>query len=310
MSESLENVHKNEIIKTLLYFDIFNYPLKENEIYENLSINYDYQDFKAYLNLLIEEEVLICKDGFFLVPTSEFSNIERRVKGNKGAAIMLPEAYKYSKKIAALPFIEGVCLSGGISKNYYDKESDIDFFIITSKNRLWVSKVLTKIFYNLQPVKRRKQYCMNYFVSENNLEIPDHNHFVATELAHLIPTVNYDIYNNILKKNIWYKTFLPNKKEFDLENCQKKQSGILKKFIESVLAGKLGDIIDNYLFNWGLKRIKMRFPKPTEEDFELKFRTKKDVCKRHEKGHQNKILDLWDKKLQEFEKNYNPSILK
>ena len=40
------------------------------------------------------------------------------------------------------------------------------------------------------------------------------------------------------------------------------------------------------------------------EDFELQFRSRKDVCKRHTHGFQNKILVLWKEKTAEFEKRF------
>ena len=38
------------------------------------------------------------------------------------------------------------------------------------------------------------------------------------------------------------------------------------------------------------------------EDFELQIRSKKHVCKHHTKGYQNKVLQAFHYKMEEFEK--------
>ena len=41
------------------------------------------------------------------------------------------------------------------------------------------------------------------------------------------------------------------------------------------------------------------------EDFDLQFRSKKHVCKYHSKGHQNKVLTIWQEKIKIFERKFD-----
>jgi hypothetical protein len=301
VNEYFENQCNREILKALLYFDIFNYPLTENEIYQNLAIDCEIEKFTACLNSLIEQGILRRIDGFILHVDANQENIQHRLNGNRQAEEMLPLAFKYSKKIAWFPFVESVCLSGSLSKNYYDQKSDIDYFIVSSPNRLWVCRTFLVLYIKLLPKKEKKFWCVNYFISSESLAIPDENQFVATELAYLIPTVNYKIYQRILENNLWYKKLFPNKIIFRHDKSYEKQSGLFKIFIETLLNGKMGDIVDDLLFKITLKRWQKKYPDMSNEDFDLQYRTRKHSCKRHSKGFQNKVLSLWENKIANVE---------
>ena len=50
------------IIRTLLYFDIFNHPLEKNELYELICTSPDRSAFEKDLEMLIEKQ-LVSKEG-------------------------------------------------------------------------------------------------------------------------------------------------------------------------------------------------------------------------------------------------------
>src|SRR5687767_14214301 len=131
MAETLNTVissHQAGIIRAVLYFDVFNYPLTKHELFENSAVNISREEFETELNKLIRYKVLSESGGFIMSPMTHAGSIEKRQAGNEHARRMMPVAYAYSKRIASFPFVEGVFLSGGLSKNYYDERSDIDYF--------------------------------------------------------------------------------------------------------------------------------------------------------------------------------------
>ena len=77
---------------------------------------------------------------------------------------------------------------------------------------------------------------------------------------------------------------------------------------EWIFEGQLGSWLDNWLLDFTLKRWRNKYPAMSEEDFELQFRSRKDVCKRHSNGFQNKIIQLWQSNINNFEKKYNFSL--
>jgi hypothetical protein len=294
------SLNQKNVLKTLLYFDVFNYPLKFDEVFENMPMSISKDDLRSDLHNLIEDGLIKEDRGFYLLSSSSDVSIARRLKGNAKAEETLHQAYHYSKKIASFPFISGVCISGGLSKNYYDEQSDIDYFIITKRNRLWLCRTFFVLYYKTLSKKVKNSYCLNYFISEADLVIPDKNDFVATELAYLLPTVNYKIYKRILKENDWYKSKFLNKQELPNLNCIETPEPFYKKTIEFVFTGRFGNWIDNQLLYITLKHWQKKYPELSKEDFNLQFRSRKHVCKYHSKGHQNKVLTLWDQKIRNF----------
>jgi hypothetical protein len=294
-----------EIVKAALYFDIFSYPLTIDELYENSAVRISKELFMADLKLLIHRGILKQSGEFILSLNGTEKDILKRKKGNENARLIMPTAYKYSRIIASFPFVEGVCLSGSLSKNYYDERSDIDFFIITKPNRLWICRTLLILRYKLMPKHKKKFWCTNYFISSDSLPVPDINAFTGTELAFLIPTINYNVYRELLDENSWYKNWLPNKKEAQSLNTQDTPSPFLKKLAEKILGGSFGKWLDDKLLYITLRHWQKKYPEMAYEDFELQFRSRKNVCKRHTKGFQNKVLKVWHERQLEYERDLN-----
>lgn len=292
------------MIKAVLYFDVFKYPLKKSELYENSAVTISQEDFNCELNALLENGLLIEVNGFIMNVERSYADVERRIKGNENADYIMATANKYSMKIASFPFVEGVCLSGSLSKNYFDENADIDFFIITKPNRLWICRTLLILRYKLLPKKKKKFWCVNYFISSDNLKIPDVNTFTGTELAHLLPMVNFSAYQKVMEQNAWYRDAFPNKQLPEKEFCIGFKKGVFQSFIENTLTGKAGDLLDNLLLKYTLNHWRKKYPEMNEENFELQFRSRKDVCKRHTNGFQNKILIQWQLKTKAFDEQF------
>jgi hypothetical protein len=294
-----------EIIKTVLYFDIFNYPLTRDELFENAAVNFSREIFEQHLNDLVEKRFLKQDNEFILSVKGGKGNVSKRLAGNENAGRIMPTAYKYSRLIASFPFVEGVCLSGSLSKKYYDEKSDIDFFIITKPGRLWICRTLLILRYKLLSKPKKKYWCTNYFISSDSLAIGDINAFTSTELAYLIPVINYKIYTDLLKENSWYKNEFPNKPSAPSNNCLEVPGSFIKTCFEKILGGNFGAWLDNKLLYVTLRHWQKKYPDLAAEDFELQFRSRKTVCKRHTRGFQNKVLKTWDEKQKEYESHFN-----
>ena len=107
---------QKEVLKTILYFDVFSYPLKFDEVFENMPLKISKNDLLSNLNELVRCRFIKKIDDFYLLIISNDNYVKRRLKGNIKAMDMLPNAYLYSKKIASFPFMSGVYISGGLSK--------------------------------------------------------------------------------------------------------------------------------------------------------------------------------------------------
>src|SRR5262245_55354584 len=136
---------QDSILKVLAYFDVFNYPVTLEEIKFFLDQKVNDDDLTLNIQQLLDKQ-LIWKYGEFYILKNEFSLVERRVKGNKYAIKRLKQAKKISAILVHFPFVRGIGISGSLSKNFAYEGSDLDFFIITAKDRLWIARSFLHFF--------------------------------------------------------------------------------------------------------------------------------------------------------------------
>jgi len=293
------------IIKTILYFDIFNYPLKQNELYnycqyKSASVN----EIKKETESLVKEGYVRMKDDFYFV-SDDLSIIERRITGNRISEKYLKAAYKYSRIISRFPFVEGIGITGSLSKNYMEESGDIDYFIITAPNRLWICRTLLILFKKIFLLNSHKYFCVNYFIDTNNLEIPDKNIFTATELVFVIPTYNRDLYNKFMDSNSWANDYYPNFRRIKSLKDIPERTYWVRNIVEKILKGRVGEWLDSLFFKTTLKHWKKKFKDFNEEDFDLNMRSRKSASKHHPSGFQTKVLKGLEEKINSYEQRFN-----
>ncbi len=244
---------KKDILATLAYFNLFEYPLRKNEIFGFLGHCDDYNEFETGLKHLIEDS-MVFKIGDFYSIHNNYKLATRRYKGNEAARIMLRKAKRGAALIAAFPYIRAVGVSGSLSKLYADDKSDIDYFIITSANRLWIARTFLHIFKKFTFLfNRQHDFCMNYFIDEADTVIIEKNIYTAAEIVTLLPIRGKQVFDSFYKSNSWTQTFFPNKiiNNPELPRAWKTWMGYL---IEKILDNRLGDKLDNLLMKITARR--------------------------------------------------------
>lgn len=290
-------------LKTILYFSLFKYPLTRTEIIQ-FSDNTDQKKINQEIDFLLEKGVIFNFEGFY-VDVNNPDRIERRLKGNEMARKVMPKAIEVSKKIAKFPYVKGVCLSGALSKGYYDDDGDFDFFIITKPNRLWIARTLLVLYKKVFLLNSKKYFCVNYFISEDQLEISEKNLFTATEIATLIPLCGRDIFKKFLAANLWATSYFPNKPAPKISTVRETEKSRFSKLIQKLLNGKVGLKIDLYLQKLTLKKWGRKFKNLTKEDFSIAMKSTRHVSKHHPQNYQNKVIKRLKERLLEVTQQYN-----
>lgn len=279
------------IMHTLNYFNVFHYPLKKEELLRFNSFKMTNAEMEEGLLKLIGTGKIVQDDDLYALASSP-DNFSRRRSSNELAAELLPKAQRIGHFLSRFPFVRFVGISGSLSKQYADENTDFDFFIICSKNRLWIARTLMHIFKKLSFIANKQKYfCMNYYLSEDQLKIEDSNKYTAIELATLIPVVNQDLYDNLLMRNQWLSHFVPNFIPFQKAKYPLKK-GILKRSIETLFNVLFAERLNRALMRltdakWRAKWKKYGY---SSEEYELAFRTKIHVSKNHPKNFQKLVL--------------------
>lgn len=291
-----------QIIKTLLYFDIFNYPLKSHEVFRFLEMKgITETDVRTALNRLSDDKVLFRYNDLYSVQNDR-GIVERRIKGNAEAIRYLPIAKRKAKIISGFPFVQAVFASGSLSKDYMDERSDLDFFVVTSPGRLWIARTMLVIYKRVFLFNSHKYFCINYYVDEDHLEIEEKNLFTATELATVIPLYGASHYLELHRANNWLKNFFPNFQPRPLHDAPDSKTGVIKKCFESIINVLFPEHLEKHFRNMTLKRWKRMYEREFQEvDFQVAFKSKAYASKNHDKNYQRKIMDLYGEKLRSFD---------
>lgn len=288
---------KNEILKILSYFDIFCHPLKQEEILRLCLNNTSHLD--TTLNELIQEEKCFTHNGYYSIQKEVGDFVKTRKEKEELAESYFNKLPFYAKLIKSFPFVRGIALSGSLSKKVMYSDGDIDYFIITTANRLWICRTLLVLFKKVFLLNSKRYFCVNYFVDVNNLEIIDKNIFTAIEISHLIPVFNKGIFDQLKKENEWTEQFISS---FDntIDHQPLEGNSIGKRAIEFLLNNKIGDYIDLFFMKLTLKKWGKKFPHFSSEKFELTMRTNRGVSKHHPKDFQNKVLREYELRLKKL----------
>ena len=294
---------KNDVLKTLLYFDVFNYPLTIDEIASFSQFSLD--EIKQSLNELTKDKFIFFKTNFYSI-LDDNELIERRVKGNEQAAKINNKAKKVSRLISQFPYVRGVFISGSLSKGYFAHDDDIDFFIITKPNRLWFARTTLIAYKKVFLLNSKKYFCVNYFMSDDALEIAQKNRFTATEFVTLMAMNGKGVYNKILNHNNWILDIFPNFNQDKGGDIIKPK--LTKRFLEFIFNGFIGDFLEKKFMEITQKHQQKKFKLLNKKEFEIAFKGDKNTSKHHPSNHQIVVLEKLNKRIEEFNIKHNFNI--
>jgi predicted nucleotidyltransferase len=236
------------ILKTLGYFDLFQYPLTKEEV---CSFHPEYVPddvIEAALEELVNDKYVFKLDEFYSLQY-DILLVQRRRNGNSQALEQMKTARKVAKFLSTFPYVKGVAVSGSLSKNFANEKTDIDFFIVTATNRLWIARTCMHLYKKLTFLTGRQHwFCMNYYVDEAGLEIIEKNIFTAMEIVTLVPMQGKSSLDIFTGSNKWTKTFFPALHRTTIDTPEIKP-GPIRRLFEKVLNGRPGDRIDKWLMN-------------------------------------------------------------
>jgi len=212
---------------------------------------------------------------------------------------MLKIAKKISHILIKFPYVRGIAVSGSLSKNFADEKSDIDLFIITATDRLWIARTIMHLFKKLTfLVNKQHFFCMNYYIDEQQLEIVEKNIYTATEVVTLIPMEGDTVFENFFAANNWTRNYLPNN-ILRLSSARQVKNSWFKMGIEFIFNNKIGNAIDNKLKEITQKR----WQKKTQQEKQnmhgviMSMEANKHFSKPDPSKYQNKLLTRYEDKV-------------
>lgn len=292
---------EQNILKTLGYFDLFHYPLTGEEIYLFHAEPVLHSVIDAALEALINDGSVFRLDEFYSVQ-SDLSLVQKRRKGNMLAIEQMKRARQVSKLLSRFPFTKGIAVSGSLSKNFANDETDIDFFIVTEANRLWIARTFMHLYKKLTFLTGHQHwFCMNYYVDEAGLEISEKNIFTAMEIVTLIPMQGKDSLDNFMAGNGWIKKYFPVER-IAINDTPEIQRGVIRKLVERIFYGNFGNSVDKWLMNITDKRWQKKAEKHqiNSKGISMGMIVGRHVSKPDPKNFQNKVVERYNIKVQQL----------
>lgn len=285
---------KQAILKTICYFDLFDYPLSLKEITDYLW-RFDVKEdvIRKTIRKMIGKEISRKGEFYFLKERDGIVKI-RRLR-----LIISEKKLKKAKRILSLlrlvPFVRGIALTQNIAIKNCKEKSDADILIITSRNRVWISRVIVNLILDIfrkRNPKNNNRICPNFFLSLNNLNIQNialdkEDIYLAYWVKTIKPLFGSFYFNEFNVNNIWATNLVPNKKQnFKNEFLPNPLLRFIQKIIEFIIM-PFSSKLNKYLKDKQIKVInknKRNAKNPsiiTEEDIvKIHYEDKRDYYKK------------------------------
>ncbi len=290
---------RESILRTIAYFDIFNYPLTCDEIQQFLISTLPTEKLHELLEELTADNTIYLHHGFYSLQNNLLL-VHRRRQGNLRATKLLDEAAGIGRFLFQFPFVRSVGISGSLSKNFADEKADVDFFIITKANRLWIARTIMHLYKKLTYLSGRQHYyCMNYYVDEEALELMERNIYTAIELKTLLPLNGEPAMQQLFLHNQWADEWFP-QCAFRQQGQPETKAGIVKRLAEGLFNNRLGNWLDGNLQKITSRRWKRKEArgKTNGNGLVMELVTNKHFAYSNSGSFREKVLTLYKKKLQ------------
>ena len=293
---------KADIVKTLVYYDVFSHPLLVEELRQHSGITPlpALAVFQAAVDEMVADGQLYPCGRFFSLHNDN-SLAEKREQQNQLANTYMDKALKRARFIWKFPFVEAVYLSGSMSKGVMAPDGDVDFFIITKPGRLWIARTLLILYKKLFLLNSYKFFCVNYFIDTDHLQIEERNMFTATEVVTLVPACDNGWYAPFLEANSWVKEYYPNFEPRKVAQDVQNTRSVRKSFLQGLLNNGLGTSLDKLFLRLTLKRWQSKFGHLGQQDFDVAMKSRTYVSKHHPQNFQRRVIEAYETGMQDFE---------
>ena len=112
----------------------------------------------------------------------------------------------YTPYLKIISWVQCVCICNSLAMNSCHKNSDIDLFVITRKNRLWTARIWLTLLTSLLWIRKTSRkhawkFCLSFYVTEDEKNFSDiaidNDIYLSYWLETLIPIINK---NNTFEK--------------------------------------------------------------------------------------------------------------
>ncbi|HLN19284.1 MAG TPA: hypothetical protein VK255_03900 [Patescibacteria group bacterium] len=256
-----------KILTTIAYYDIFDYPLTSFELWKYL-IRHNGAEKKEYsiLDIIseLEGEEIKTKieeyNGFYFL-RGRRELVGQRIEKNKIAEKKFKKVIKIAKILRFVPFVRMIAATGTLAMKNTDLSSDLDLLVVLKHGKIFTGRTLVTLITHLLGVRRygnkiSNRICLNFFITDESLEINIKDLFSSSEYYFLWPLYGYDVFQKFQNANNWIRQFRDNYSSEEIASLKiLRHNSLIKKikyFGEVILSF---EYVELWLKNWQTGRI-------------------------------------------------------
>ena len=283
------------ILQALAYADIFDYPLTLPELHR----------YTVGVSVPLTAVAQAVAPGSPLARYVEHRDEFITLKGRghlvavrrrreQWAHRLWPKAIAYGRRIAAMPFVRMVAVTGALAVNNVEADDDIDYLVVTEPGRVWLCRALV-IALVRWAARRGDVLCPNYFLATPALALSEQDLFTAHEVAQMVPVTGQKVYWKMRHLNAWTTRFLPNA----VGPPRWVPDGYFSPWGQWLAECVLRTPIGAYLERWERERKVRKFTPRSASAREVCFAP--DRCKGHFDQHGRHTLQAFQRRWQELQ---------
>lgn len=210
------------VLKTISFFDLFDYPPTRTEIWKYLvGEKMSLSETDTIIGALITSGRLQEKNGLIFFPGREKIILLRPAR-YRHSCRKWRRARRWARILSGLPGALLVGIGNTLSYNNAKDESDIDFFIIVRRGCLWRTRIFAAglaacLRLRPGPGNSRDKLCLSFFIADDNLNLEKYSIpkitdiYLAFWIGQMLPLcAKPGIYEKFILENNWIKKILPN----------------------------------------------------------------------------------------------------
>jgi hypothetical protein len=286
---AVSSMLERSVLQAVTYSDIFDYPLTAAEIHRYLiGFPATRGEVLSVLDGGIRSLVpgaLSCLDGYYTLPGREGIVGTRKRRQWESTRLWI-RAMHYGRIIGSLPFVRMVAITGELAMDNIAPRSDIDYFVVTERGRVWLCRLLAiGVVHYGQP--RGDVVCPNYLLADSALELHDRDLYTAHEVAQMVPISGFETYGRFRALNQWIDDYLPNAAGPPRYVDSGSHGRVVRAASEALLRTPVGARLEQ----WEMERKIRKLSRGAEGHGEVAFSP--DWCKGHFDGHGERIMEAF-----------------
>lgn len=293
------NVLESAILHTLLYSDLFDYPLTPAEAAHYLIGRPGTLDeVRACLARSCWLADRVIEMNGYLALRGREALIARRLDRAATSDRLWRRMQRFVRVLRALPFVRMIAVTGALAMKNSAAHDDIDVLIVTAPDRVWLTRALAIALVYVGKLCG-DTLCPNYVISERALALDRRTLFVAHEFAQMVPVYGLTVYGRMCAVNHWIQRVLPNASRPFWSQPEEAAGPIgrgFKRVLEKLLSGQVGTALEDREMRRKIRKFQPRLGQPDGDAL-----LDRDHVKGHFEDYGGPVMRLYAERLGQFE---------